>query len=67
LAEINTGLGWKVKEDLPSPQKQVKVAILISDKVDFILTLIKQNKGQYIQLSTYMHPMSVHPISSKMC
>jgi hypothetical protein len=58
------------------PQKLVRVTTPISDKVDFKLTLIKhdkegyfiQIKGKYIrrkeQLSTYMHPMSLYPISS---
>jgi hypothetical protein len=57
-------------------EKQAGVAILISDKVDFNLTLDKQDKeGHFIlikvtihqkeiQLSTYMHSISVHPISS---
>jgi hypothetical protein len=57
-------------------RKQAGVAILISDRVDFKLTLIKQDKeGHFIlikgeihqkeiTLPTYMHPTSVHPISS---
>jgi hypothetical protein len=38
--------GERLEEDLPSqwPLKQAGVAILISDKVDFKLMLIKQNK-----------------------
>jgi hypothetical protein len=33
--------GWKKTYQANSPQKQAGVAILISDKVDFKLTLIK--------------------------
>jgi hypothetical protein len=44
LTEINTGWGWKAIRSFTkptTPQKQAGVAILISDKVDFKLTLIK--------------------------
>jgi hypothetical protein len=40
LTEINTGLGGKIYQS-NGPQKQVEVAILISDKVDIKLTLVK--------------------------
>jgi exonuclease III len=36
--------GWKKIYEANGPQKQAGVAILISDKVDFKLTLIKQVK-----------------------
>jgi hypothetical protein len=59
-----------------APPTQTGVAILISDKVDFKPTLIKQDKEGHsilikgkidqkeITIATYMHPMSMHPISS---
>jgi exonuclease III len=61
--------GWKKIYQANGPQKQAGVAILISDKVDFKPTLIKQDKeghsilikGEIDQkeiLSTYMHPIS---------
>jgi hypothetical protein len=58
------------------PRKQAGVAILISDKVDFKSTLIKQDKEGHsiltkgeidqkeITIITYMHPTSTYPISS---
>jgi exonuclease III len=36
--------GWKKIYQATGPQKQAGVAILISDKVDFKLTLIKRDK-----------------------
>jgi hypothetical protein len=36
--------GWKKIYQANGPQKQAGVTILISDKVDFIPTLIKQDK-----------------------
>jgi hypothetical protein len=36
--------GWKKTYQANGPQKQTGVAILISDKVDFKLTLVKQDK-----------------------
>jgi hypothetical protein len=59
-----------------APPKQAGVAILILDKVDFKLTLIKQDKGHSILIkgeihqkeitiiNLYIHPTSMHPISS---
>jgi hypothetical protein len=46
FTETNTGLGERLEEDLLSQwiPKQARVAIPISDKVDFKLTLIKQDK-----------------------
>jgi exonuclease III len=67
--------GWKIYQ-ANDPPKQAGVAILILDKVDFKLTLIRQDKegdsilikGKYTkrkqQLSHYMHPTSMHQISS---
>jgi exonuclease III len=41
--------GWKMIYQAKGPRKQAGVAILISDKVDFKLTLIKQDKvGHFI-------------------
>jgi hypothetical protein len=51
LIEINTGLGERLEKDLPNngPSKQVGVAIIISDQVDFKLTLVKQDKeGHFV-------------------
>jgi hypothetical protein len=68
--------GWKKIYQANGPPKQAGVAILISDKVDFKPTSIKQDKeGHSIlitgeihqrkqQLSTYKHPKSMHPITS---
>jgi hypothetical protein len=39
--------GWKKIYQANSPRKQAGIAILISDKVDFKPTLIKQNKEGY--------------------
>jgi exonuclease III len=65
--------GWKKIYQANGFHKQAGVAILISDKVDFKLTLGKRDKkGHFILIKetipqkeiTYMHPMSVHPILS---
>jgi hypothetical protein len=41
--------GWKKTYQANGPRRQAGVAILISDKVDFKLTLIKRDKeGHYI-------------------
>jgi exonuclease III len=42
--------GWKKTYQALSPRKQAGVAILITDKVDFKLTLIKQDKEGHIIL-----------------
>jgi hypothetical protein len=50
LIEVNTGLGWKTGRRFTKPMapwKQAGVAILISDKVDFKFTLVKQDKEGY--------------------
>jgi hypothetical protein len=47
LTETSTGFrvkGWKKIYQASGPRKQAEVAILISDKVDLKLTLIKQDK-----------------------
>jgi hypothetical protein len=67
--------GWKKIYQASVPPKQAGVVILVSDKVDFKLTLVKVDKGHLVLIKgaihqkeitmlTYMHPMSVHPISS---
>jgi hypothetical protein len=53
LTEINTGLGWKAGRrftELMVPLKQARVAILISDKVDFKPTLVKWDKECHFTL-----------------
>jgi exonuclease III len=67
---------WKKIYQANGPQKETGVPILISDKVDFKLTLIKQEKEHFILIKgentskgnnnyqTYMHPTSMHPIPS---
>jgi hypothetical protein len=42
--------GWKKIYQTNGPRKQVEVAILISDKIDFKLTLIKRDKEGHIIL-----------------
>jgi hypothetical protein len=68
--------GGKKVYQANGPPKQGGVAILILDKVDFKPTLIKQDKeghsilikGEIVQkeitIINYMHPMSMHTISS---
>jgi exonuclease III len=67
--------GWKKIYQANGPLKQAGVAILILDKGDYKLTLVKRGKeGHFILIkgavhqkeitSTYMHPMSVYPVSS---
>jgi exonuclease III len=47
---------WKKIYQANGPQKQAGVAILISDKVDFKLTLIKQDKErQFILIKGEIH------------
>jgi exonuclease III len=48
--------GWKKIYQANGPQKQAGVAILISDKVDFKLTLIKRDKeGHSILIKGKIH------------
>jgi hypothetical protein len=48
--------GWKKIYQAICPRKQAGVAILISDKVDFRLTLIKQDKeGHSIRIKGEIH------------
>jgi hypothetical protein len=59
LTEINTGLGWKTRRYAkpPPPKKQGGIAILISDKVDFKLTLVKWDKeGHFILTKRAINP-----------
>jgi hypothetical protein len=44
--------GWKKIYQANGPRKQAAVAILISDKVDFKLTLIKRDKEGHSILIT---------------
>jgi exonuclease III len=65
--------GWKMTYQANHHWKEAGVTILISDKVDFKATLIKQDKGGHsiliegeihqkeITITTYMHPMSTYP------
>jgi hypothetical protein len=51
LTEINIGLGWKAGRftKLMAPWKQAGVSILIWEKVDFKITLVKWDKeGHFI-------------------
>jgi hypothetical protein len=61
LTEINNALGCRL-EDLPSqwPTKRAGVAILLSDKVDFKLTLVKwDKKGHFILIKRAIHQKEI--------
>jgi hypothetical protein len=48
--------GWKKIYQATGPWKQAGVAILVSDKVDFKLTLVKQDKeGHFILIKGAIH------------
>jgi exonuclease III len=51
--------GWKKIYQANGLQKQAGVAILISDKVDFKLTLIKQDKGHSILIKGEIHQKEI--------
>jgi hypothetical protein len=52
--------GWKNIYQANGPQKQARVSILISDKVDFKLTLIKQGKvGHSILIKGEIHQKQI--------
>jgi exonuclease III len=52
--------GWKKIYQANGPRKQAGVAILISDKVDFKLTLIKQDKERHsIQIKGEIHQKEI--------
>jgi exonuclease III len=52
--------GWKKIYQANGPQKQAGVAILISDKVDFKPTLIKQDKeGHLILIKRAIHQKEI--------
>jgi exonuclease III len=52
--------GWKKIYQAIGPPKQARVAILISDKVDFKLTLIKQDKeGHSILIKGEIHQKEI--------
>jgi hypothetical protein len=42
--------GWKKIYQASGPPKQAGVAIIISDKIDFKPTLVKQDKGHFIPI-----------------
>jgi hypothetical protein len=51
--------GWKIYQ-ANGPPKQAGVAIFLSDKVDFKLALIKQNKeGHFILIKHAIHQKEV--------
>jgi exonuclease III len=52
-------VGWKKIYQANSPPKQAGVAILISDKVDFKFTLIKQDKGYFILIKGEIHKQEI--------
>jgi hypothetical protein len=64
LTEINTSLGWKTRRRFTepmAPQKQAGVAILISDKVKFKLTLVKWDKeGHFILIKVAIHQKEIN-------
>jgi hypothetical protein len=51
--------GWTKIYQAIGPWKQAGVAILISDKVDFKLTLIKLDKGHSIQIKGEIHQKEI--------
>jgi hypothetical protein len=63
LTELSTGLGWKARRRFTKPmvpQNQAGVSILISDKVDFELTLIKWDKeGHSILIEGEIHQKEI--------
>jgi exonuclease III len=50
---------WKKIYQANGPRKQAGVAILISDKVDFKLTLIKRDKGHSILIKGEVHKKEI--------
>jgi hypothetical protein len=61
LTKTNTDLGWNAERRFTSQWtlKTGKIAILISDKVDFKLTLIKQDKGQLTLTKGVIHQKEI--------
>jgi hypothetical protein len=62
LTETNTGLRWKAWKKFYQgncSQKQAGVEILISDKVEFKLTLIKGDKGHSMIIKGEMHQKEI--------
>jgi hypothetical protein len=62
LTEISTGRGERLEEDLPSqwPPKQAGVVIVVSDNIDFKLTLIKRDKeGHSVLIKREIHQKEI--------
>jgi hypothetical protein len=62
LTDICTGLGWKAGRRFTkpmTPENRQEVAILISDKVDFKLTLVKWDKGHSILIKGAIHQKEI--------
>jgi hypothetical protein len=61
LTERNTGLGWKAGRRFTKPMApKERVAILISDKVDFKLILVKWDKeGHFILIKGAIHQKEI--------
>jgi hypothetical protein len=56
--------GWKEIDQVNGPQKQVGIAILISDKVDFKFTVIKWDKeGNFILIKGVIHQKEIKIIN----
>jgi exonuclease III len=52
--------GWKKIYQANGPRKQAGVALLISDKVDFKLTLIKQDEKEHsMQIKGKIHQKEI--------
>jgi hypothetical protein len=54
--------GWKKIYQANSHQKQARIAILVSDKVDFKLTLVKQDKEQFMLIKGAIHQKKISVI-----
>jgi hypothetical protein len=51
--------GWKKIYQANGSPEQEGVAILISDKIDFELTLVKQDKGHFILIKGEIHQKEI--------
>jgi hypothetical protein len=67
LIEINTGLGWNAGRRFTkpmAPENRQEYIILISDKVDFKLTLVKWGKeGHFILIKGAIHQKEITVIN----